>query len=371
MQVYVKTASPAGTADVLVDVVGYTVGHTHDDRYYTDSEVDTLIGAIPAGPPGAQGAPGAPGEDAPRPEHVIWVAESGCDFTTLAAAMASIDGADVDNRFVIKIAPGVYSESEPVLLKSYVDVEGSGRGVTEITCACASNSEKTGAVLIATLVVAEVRHLTVSNTGGGTHSAGVYVRSDVEDSFSLLHVDAVAGGGSERNVGVFNGCCTSERTPAMSDVSASATGGISSYGVYNNGSSAMMTNVVATATGGSTWNQGVHNGVSAPLMTNVIATASGEGTSRNAAVYNSDASPRISNLEASASGGASSYGLYNWEGTMRVRGSSIEGGTYSITNYGSVRVADSRLDGPISGDGSFTCIGAYTDTFVALGTNCT
>lgn len=33
MQIWVKTAATAGTSDVLVDVVGYTVDHTHDDRY--------------------------------------------------------------------------------------------------------------------------------------------------------------------------------------------------------------------------------------------------------------------------------------------------------------------------------------------------
>lgn len=43
MQVYVKTASPTGTAHVLVDVVGYTVDHDHDDSYYTEDEVDALI----------------------------------------------------------------------------------------------------------------------------------------------------------------------------------------------------------------------------------------------------------------------------------------------------------------------------------------
>ncbi len=40
MQVYLFTSAPAGTADVLVDVVGYTIGHTHDDRYYTKAQSD-------------------------------------------------------------------------------------------------------------------------------------------------------------------------------------------------------------------------------------------------------------------------------------------------------------------------------------------
>lgn len=50
VQIFVKTAAQTGTADVLVDVVGYTVDHTHDDRYYTDEEVDALVGAVGPSP---------------------------------------------------------------------------------------------------------------------------------------------------------------------------------------------------------------------------------------------------------------------------------------------------------------------------------
>lgn len=45
VQVYVKTASATGTAHVLIDVVGYTVDHTFDDRYYTEAETDAALGA--------------------------------------------------------------------------------------------------------------------------------------------------------------------------------------------------------------------------------------------------------------------------------------------------------------------------------------
>jgi hypothetical protein len=69
VQVFVKTAASGGSAHVLVDVVGYTVGHTHDDRYYTESETDALIAAIPAGPegpPGPQGDTGPTGPAGPQ-----------------------------------------------------------------------------------------------------------------------------------------------------------------------------------------------------------------------------------------------------------------------------------------------------------------
>jgi hypothetical protein len=46
MQAYLFTAAPGGTADVLVDVVGYTIGHTHDDRYYTKSGADSRFAQL-------------------------------------------------------------------------------------------------------------------------------------------------------------------------------------------------------------------------------------------------------------------------------------------------------------------------------------
>lgn len=66
IQVALQTAATDGSADVLIDVVGYTVGHDHDDRYYTKAEVDALIVANPgpqgvAGPPGPQGPQGEVG----------------------------------------------------------------------------------------------------------------------------------------------------------------------------------------------------------------------------------------------------------------------------------------------------------------------
>ena len=41
----VDTISDAGSADVAIDVVGYTIDHDHDDRYYTKDEVDAAIAA--------------------------------------------------------------------------------------------------------------------------------------------------------------------------------------------------------------------------------------------------------------------------------------------------------------------------------------
>ena len=104
------------------------------------------------------------------------------------------------------------------MLKTYVDVEGSGQDITTINCACSTDP---GAVISATTITAEIRHLTINNTGGGMFAFGVSTDSVVDGSFSMLHV------------------------------TATATGSTGNYGVYNNSSSPSMNNVTATATGGT------------------------------------------------------------------------------------------------------------------------
>ncbi len=134
--------------DIVVDIYGF----------YTASSGGT----------GTPGQDGADGQDAESPARVIWVADDGTgDFTSLSAALASITDATATKPYVIKIAPGKYTENSNVAMKNYVDVEGSGQGITTIECACSSNGfGASAAVISATAITAEIRHLTINNTGG-------------------------------------------------------------------------------------------------------------------------------------------------------------------------------------------------------------
>lgn len=50
IQIWVQTASASGNADVLVDIVGYTIDHNHNDIYYTKEQVNALTSdIIPSG----------------------------------------------------------------------------------------------------------------------------------------------------------------------------------------------------------------------------------------------------------------------------------------------------------------------------------
>jgi hypothetical protein len=296
----------------------------------------------------------------------------------------------------VRIAPGVYTETSPVALKTYVDVEGSGQGVTAITCECASGSyDASSATVSAGDIVAEIRHLTINNTGGDTVSIGVNTEDVVDGSVSMMNVTATGTGGTY-NYGVRNNSSSpsmmnvtatatatggtysygvynrSSSSPSMMNVTATATGGTFSRGVYNSESSPSMMNVTATATGGTNSNYGVYNVFSSPSMMNVTATATG-GTN-NAGVYNDvSSSPSMTDVIATASGGTNNYGVHNDESSPTIRNSSITGTTASIYNIGTGPTADvayTMLEGgAVSGTG-FTCVGVYTELFVELGVAC-
>ena len=68
-------------------------------------------------------------------ENVITVAKSGGDFTSVAAALNSIGDAAAANPYLVRVMPGVYTETDLVTVKSYVHVQGSGPLATVVTSA--------------------------------------------------------------------------------------------------------------------------------------------------------------------------------------------------------------------------------------------
>jgi len=232
---------------VIIDVVGYTTSSGLIDLAKRVEKLESPGVAAatistgeqgeqgeqgPAGFTGATGAQGIQGEQgrvgpmgeagdpAVDPARVLWVATSGDNtYQLLSDALAAISGpvlsasggqaaigvatlpeATADNPYVIKIAPGTYEEMETVALRSFVDVEGSGQGVTTITCACGSYETDLAAATVSAFNVihAEIRHLTIANTTGSvetTYSTGV-ATFEQGDSFSMSNVTATATGGN-------------------------------------------------------------------------------------------------------------------------------------------------------------------------------
>lgn len=61
-------------------------------------------------------------------QQVIWVKKNPGhkDFSSITSALASITDASSSKRYVINVAPGIYSENNPITLKSYVHIVGQG-----------------------------------------------------------------------------------------------------------------------------------------------------------------------------------------------------------------------------------------------------
>lgn len=244
--------------------------------------------------------------------NVIVVAKSGGDYTSVSAALDSITDATTANPYLIRVAPGVYGES--VDLKTHVDIEGSGEGVTIIK-GLGSNTNPNLDSSSATLrangnVIAEVRFLTVESDGNGkSFATGVWTQGVPANTLQLTQVTVNTTGGSTNNTGVFNNHASS---PTLNDVTVTTSGNRYNVSVSNNDfSSPTLNNVVVSAVDASDTNVGVYNtNSSSPILNNVTSYAS--GNSRNFGMYNSaSCSPSLDNVSLTASGGTEVYGVYS------------------------------------------------------------
>ncbi len=326
-----------------------------------------------------------------KPGRIVIVAKSGGDFNNISAALDSISDASETLHYLVKVMPGVYNER--VTMKPFVDIEGSGELSTKITYT-GSTDLFTGTVIGADH--AELRFLSVENTGGGDIESAVAIFNG-SASPTLTHITASASGLYD-NRAVFN----NYSTPVITEATINASGGNKSSGIYNLSSPAKvtrtsisvsdgMTNIgiengsgshatlmyVAVEVDGGNTNIGVSNDSSVPTMRNV--TVDTKGGQYNYAVSNARSSVLITDSLLKASDGVNNYGLYNFylEGTtlyeVKVDRSTIEGGTNSIFNdlYFRTYVGDSQLKGgAVDNNWMLTCVGVYGGTYAALSNLC-
>ena len=263
----------------------------------------------------------------------------------LKSALSGITGASATNPYLLKVEPGVYdvgNSNTPLTMKEWVDIEGSGEGVTKIVAS--GTAGNTGTVVGASN--SELRFLTVENTGGTGDAIAIFNPYTSGSTLRLTHVSAAASGSSTHNIGVVNHAAVT-----MTDVTATASGaGPLNIGVANNITSPTMTGVTARATGGAS-NVGVDNYNSSPVINDSTLEATG-GSHVNYAI--------------SSSGG----------GTIRVNSSRLRAtgpnniiDSNSISGTTTTRIAASQLDGgPTSG--LVTCAGVYDENYAFFASTC-
>ncbi len=194
-----------GTVDVVIDVNGYLADHNHDDRYYTQAEIDSLIAANggvpgaagpqgPAGPQGEQGEkgvkgdPGADGADGTDLyTRTIIVNGDGSDTANgnaLRAAASTAAAAVAGDPWTIILEPGVYDIGGNLTLPDFISLIGSGPEVTTIVGdgATSSNTEVLG-------VQDEsfIADLTVNAVGTDTNRGAITVKNAANVTLSRVH----------------------------------------------------------------------------------------------------------------------------------------------------------------------------------------
>jgi hypothetical protein len=217
-------------------------------------------------------------------------------------ALADITTAAADNPWLIKIEPGTFDlDGRSLVLKPYVDIEGSGRETTIIF----STVETVGTIQGADFV--ELRELTVRN-----HAAvRALALANRSVFFRAARVACWARGASESATAIFNsvagGGGVFEDVSAVAHVTEVATGISASSGVF----------LRVHATGvGSRFAWGVFNQASSAEFDDLTAKATGD--SYAAAIRNEAGRPALRNVRAIGRGQNISEGIVNGAGSSAV-----------------------------------------------------
>jgi hypothetical protein len=351
---------------------------------------------------------------------VAIVAQSGGDYPNPYAAMLDSDNwcgtASETNPCLVKVMPGIYDiGGNSVQMKSYIDIEGSGENTTKIKGNISANDS--GVVRGATF--AELRFLSVENTGGG--GADAIAMYNYQAAPKITNVTLTARNAGRHSTALFN---INLSLPVLTNVTLEAFDAANeSTGVYSSTlCTPQLSNVKIKASGGGSHNSGVFsenyvitsmNNVRIELsggdgvyvkgdnsilnMTNSSISCTGHcygvsvynvtvniynslievtGTSTTWAIgmlNSSAATAKIENSSFEAKSGSLNIGVQNAGngGNVTIDHSSITGADASIRNdsgTASFRAGASKISGPVQG--TTICASSYNGNYAALGIDC-
>lgn len=318
--------------------------------------------------------------------------------TALLNALAGITDASAFKSYVIKLDPGGYNVwATQLVMKPFVDIEGSGQGSTSISgLGNADGSYLTG--IIQAAPQAELRNLSVVSTGSGqTTSIGIYVPSGANPSIRDVTIQA---GNASNNWGIRS----LGASPTIQNVTISVSvAGSQSYGIGTTSSYANPTikHTVVNLSGSGSYAYGLYSdGVSAPLelrdleisivgssvgsygfyvdnvgsgqtflLTGSTVTVSGATFNYGVVFYGGAGG--VLNLKTSylKATGTNSYAVYVASTSSASLNQCEATGTAAIqTTSAAIYVGASRIAGTVAG--ATTCAGAYNGNYVALNSTC-
>jgi len=263
-------------------------------------------------------------------QNVVTVAKSKGQFTDPVAAMNSIIDASAANPYLLYIGPGQYTLTTALIMKPFVDVTGSGEQATWLMGSISSATMDETSAIVKGANNAALSNLSVSNTGGGQNSIGIYT-TGLNLTARLQQLSVYAKGG-EGNLGVLN----YGSSPMMTglNIAVEGTGTQSNFGIVNYSSSSPTIIGVNVLVWGGDAVLGIYNySSSVPVIDGANVFALG-GATTNVGIFNS-VSNDVKIRRSTISG--TSYGLYNASGSTNTR------------------VSQSTLIGGAAG-GGYTCV---------------
>lgn len=331
-----------------------------------------------------------------KPVQTVWVhpvpGDAAASGQALLDALTGITNASSTKHYVVKVEPGIYDVgNSQVVMKQYVDIEGSGQLATILQ---GQGSNDTALTVVTLASNSELRNLAVTNTAGtGQTIAGAIYGSGTVNNF-VTNVTMSASGGSSTNFGIR----LNSANPTISDVTISATGGSltegivvrstatplirraritvtnttgSGYGIIsgNSGIPAEIDDVHVEVTGGPSlvgFEQPMATGSSTLRVSNSTFLVSGASSLSYGIEMPSD-NLLLSHTIARASGGATSAGVR--AASLHADNCEIAGDVNTVISLSSASIGGTKLDGgPVSG--TATCAGVWDENYTFSASTC-
>jgi hypothetical protein len=358
--------------------------------------------------------------------QTVEVGSGGTPAANGAALLAAYAGVPASagpaEPWVVKVDAGVFDlGGSQLVLRDFVDLEGSGRNATFIDSTIVGLQSNAGTLRVPTGVDAEIRNLTVRNGSAGD-GLGIG-NSSTELKLTRTNIEMITG---SRAIGFRN----FDGQPRLSQVFSRifAAGG-NSWGFFLQGDGAVVNEALAFVTGSGPFAVGVEvRSGSAALLEGVAAVVTGDNLNYGFSIVDG-AAPRVTNcratviggqtavgfyflgptdavlqdvtadaslassravgLEAAGSTGAtvrlsgarlsgtsttgSGYGLRNGNGTIRIDQSVLVGSTRALANFTNASqtfVGATRLDGGVTASGILRCAQSYDGNYFDVGPGC-
>jgi hypothetical protein len=269
------------------------------------------------------------------PQNVVVVAKSGGDYSSVQKAIDDINDAEVNNPYLVWVAPGIYSET--VTMKSYVHLQGAGQNATVITSTASSSGDwppSQATVLLASDT--SLRDLTLGNGGTGEENTAMLATTGMTRTI-VADVTVRALGGGENNLAIFlSGDGTSVTLQQVTAVSEN--GSNANFGLVNfSGAAVILRGGSFTGRGGN-YTCGIFSANSGTWLEaiNVLALGENANESNNGLINNNGAAMLLHGGSFIGRGGQGTWGINNADpdSTMEAEGITALGENGSGYNHG-------------------------------------